>query len=65
MATTIPTAEVGRVSEIKSGTLDDLRQHAREAVLIEPRPDEVDALKQAGFQIEERYPKPWEIVYIK
>jgi hypothetical protein len=39
-------------------TLDDLRQHARETALIEPRPEVLDALRQAGFQIEVRYPKP-------
>lgn len=59
------TVDLGRYYPLRFWTLDDLRQHARETVLIEPRSDVLDALQQAGFQIEVRYPKPWDIVYIR
>jgi len=46
-------------------TLDDLRMHASEAALIEPRPDILDELRQAGFRITVRFPKPMEVVYLQ
>ena len=45
-------------------TFEDLRKHARDTALIEPEPDVLDRLREAGFQIEVRYPKPLEIVYL-
>jgi 4-amino-4-deoxy-L-arabinose transferase-like glycosyltransferase len=45
-------------------TLDDLKSHARETAVIEPTPDELELLKQAGLQIEVRYPKPLDVVYV-
>ena len=59
------SVDLARYYPLRFWTLDDLREHAKEAVLIEPRAEVLDALRQAGFQIDERYPKPWEIVYIK
>ena len=46
-------------------TLDELRQHAREAVLIEPTAQALDALRQAGFQIVVGFPKRWEVAYVR
>jgi len=46
-------------------TLDDIRMHASEVALIEPRPDILDELRQAGFKITVRFPKPMEVVYLQ
>ena len=46
-------------------TFDDLRSHASEVALIEPRPDILDELRQAGFKITVRFPKPMEVVYLQ
>lgn len=45
-------------------TLDELKQHASEVALIEPRPDILDELRQAGFRLTVRSPKPMEVVYL-
>jgi hypothetical protein len=44
--------------------LDDLRRHAAEAALLEPREDFLQELRQDGFQLVEREPKPKEVIYI-
>src|SRR5208283_2921564 len=46
-------------------TIDDLRMHASEVALIEPRPDILEELRQAGFKITVRFPKPMEVVYLR
>jgi hypothetical protein len=46
-------------------TFDDLKMHASEVALIEPGPDILDELRQAGFKITVRFPKPMEIVYLQ
>jgi len=43
--------------------LDKLKEHARDAALIEPSPGTVEALQQAGFQMQTRFDKPLEVVY--
>lgn len=42
-----------------------LREHARETALIKPTPDVLDAIKQAGFEVETRFPKPVKVVYLQ
>jgi len=46
-------------------TFADLKMHASEVALIEPRPDILDELRQAGFKITVRFPKPMEVVYLQ
>jgi mannosyltransferase len=46
-------------------TLEDLRKHAQETALLVPLPDYLDTLKQAGFQVENPFPKSLQVVYVK
>ena len=50
---------------MQAWTFDDLRQHARDTALIQPKPEVLDALRQAGFGVEVRFPGPLEVVYLK
>jgi hypothetical protein len=45
--------------------LDDLKRHARETALIMPAPQTLDAMRQAGFEIEVRFSEPMEVVYLQ
>ena len=45
--------------------LDNLRQHVGEAALIMPDRETLDELKAAGFEVETRFSKPLEVVYLK
>jgi Dolichyl-phosphate-mannose-protein mannosyltransferase len=44
--------------------IDDLRNHAAEAALIEPPPDILSQVKQAGFTVEMRFSMPPTVVYL-
>jgi len=44
--------------------IDDLRNHAAEAALIEPPPDILSQVKQAGFNVEVRLSKPLTVAYL-
>jgi hypothetical protein len=44
--------------------IDDLRNHAGEAALIEPPPDILNEVKQAGFNVEMRFSKPLTVAYL-
>ena len=46
-------------------TFADLRMHASEVALIEPGADILDELRQAGFKITVRFPKPMEVAYLQ
>jgi len=46
-------------------TLDDLKAHASETALIEPRPDIVEELRQAGLRVTPRSPEAPEIMYVQ
>jgi len=46
-------------------TLEDLKKHARETALIVPDSGNLDALKQAGFEVETRFSKPLKVAYLK
>lgn len=50
---------------LKYWHLDQLREHAREAALIKPTPDIVDAMNIAGFPSKVRVPQPLKIVYLQ
>jgi len=64
----IPTARVqvnlGRYSPMQFWTIDDLKQHAADVALIDPSPATLEALKQAGVQVEVKYAKPLQVVYL-
>ena len=65
----LPTARVqqnlGQYSPMQFWTLDDLKKHAAETALIDPTPEALEALKQAGVQVEVRYSKPLQVVYLR
>ena len=65
----IPTARVqvnlGQYSPMQFWKLDDLKKHAAETALIDPTPETLEALKQAGVQVELRYKKPLQVVYLR
>jgi hypothetical protein len=44
---------------------DRLREHARDAALIKPTPDVLDAMKQAGFASDVRFDPPVAVVYLR
>jgi Dolichyl-phosphate-mannose-protein mannosyltransferase len=45
--------------------LDDLKQHARETALIDPQPETVEAMRQAGFQVTVRFSSPVRVLYFQ
>ncbi len=45
--------------------LDELKEHAREAALIDPRAETIAAMREAGFQVELRYAEPIWVVYLR
>jgi hypothetical protein len=65
----IPTARVqenlGQYSPMQFWKLDDLKKHAAETALIDPTPETLEALKQAGIQVEVRFSKPMQVVYLR
>jgi len=46
-------------------TMDDLKRHASQTAFIAPRPDTLDTLRLAGFQISVRFTKPLSVVYLQ
>jgi hypothetical protein len=65
----VPTARVqvnlGQYSPLQVWKLDDLRKHAAETALVDPTPETLEALKQAGVQVEVRFSKPLQVVYLR
>jgi len=65
----VPTARVqvnlGQFSPLQFWKLDDLKKHATETALVDPSPGTLGALKQAGVQVELRYKKPLQVVYLR
>ncbi len=65
----IPTARVqmnmSHYSSLQFWQPKDLGNHAGETALIDPAPETVEALRQAGVQVEVRYSKPMEVVYLQ
>jgi len=45
--------------------VEDLKEHARRAVLIDPSSRALNAMKQAGFAIRIRHEKPFKIIYLE
>ena len=56
---------LARYYPLEFWTFDDLKMHASEVALIEPTPEVLDELRQAGFKITVRYPRPMEVVYLQ
>jgi len=50
---------------LQTWQLSDLRTYAREAALIEPSADVLEAMRQAGYKVEIRASKPLKIVYLQ
>ena len=65
----LPTVRVqqnlGQYSPMQFWKLDDLKKHAAETALIDPTPETLEALKQAGVQVEVRYSKPLQVAYLR
>jgi len=56
---------LGRYSRLTFWNVEDLKEHARRAVLIDPSARALDAMKQAGFAIRIRHEKPFKIIYLE
>jgi hypothetical protein len=65
----IPTVRIqenlGQYSPLQFWKLKDLKTHAAEAALIDPTPETLEALKLAGVQVEVRYSRPLQVVYLR
>jgi hypothetical protein len=63
----VPTVRVqvnlSHYSPMQLWTLDDVISYAAETALIDPPPEAVEALKQAGVPVTVKYSKPLEVVY--
>jgi hypothetical protein len=64
-----PTARIqenlSQYSPLKFWKFADLRSHAGETALIDPSPETLEAIRQAGFQVAVRFPKPLEVIYLQ
>jgi hypothetical protein len=64
----VPTVRVqenlSQYSPMQIWQVEDLKTHAGETALIDPSPETLEALRQAGVQVEIRHSKPIEIVYL-
>jgi len=60
-----PLTKLAQYYPLHFWKLDDLKKHAGETALIEPPPEVLDILKQAGLQVEVRFSKPLEVVYLQ
>ncbi len=65
----IPTARIqvnlSEYSPLQFWRLDDLKKHLQETALVDPTPETLEALKQAGIQVDVRFSKPLEVVYMQ
>ncbi len=57
-------ANLARFSPLHIWKLDDLRLHAAQTALVDPRPELLDALGRAGLKVSVRIPSPLEVVYL-
>ena len=58
-------ANLAQFSPLRIWNLDDLRLHAGQTALVDPRPELLDALGHAGLKFSVRISKPLEIVYLQ
>lgn len=65
----IPTARVqvnlSQFSPMEFWRLEDVVHHARDAALIDPTPETLQALSLAGLKVSARFSKPIEVVYLQ
>ena len=54
-----------KYSRMQIWSLNDLRNHARETAWIEPKPAQLEAMKQAGYKVDVRFSGPMEVVYLQ
>jgi len=57
-------ANLAQFSSLHIWKLDNLRQHVAKTALVDPRPELLDALNQAGFKVSVRVSRPLEVVYL-
>jgi hypothetical protein len=58
-------ANLAQFSPLHIWKLDDLRLHAGQTALVDPRPELLDALGHAGLKVSVRIPSPLEVVYLR
>jgi uncharacterized membrane protein len=46
-------------------TLDDLKERARDTMLIGPTPNTLKAMEEAGFELEVSVSEPWKVAYLR
>src|SRR5271157_1860309 len=56
---------LSRYYPLKVWRFSQLREQARATALIKPTPDVLDAMKRAGFEVQTRFSKPVEVVYLQ
>jgi hypothetical protein len=65
----LPTTRIqlnlAQYSPLQFWKLDDLKTHARETALIDPAPETLHAMRQAGFQVAVRFSEPLKVVYLQ
>ena len=65
----VPTVRVqenlSQYSPMQIWQVSDLKTHARDTALIDPSPETLEALWQAGVQVEVRHSKPIKVVYLQ
>jgi hypothetical protein len=56
---------LGQYYPLQFWNLSDLKRHASEAALIDPRPEVLDELGQAGLKLTIRLSQPVKVVYVQ
>ena len=59
------TMSLGQYSAMRVWTLDDLKIHARETILVNPQPETVAALKRAGYKATDHVEESLEVVTVE
>ena len=65
LATARVQVNLSQYSPLRFWNFEDLRRHARQTALVDPAPETLQAIRQAGLQVDVRDSKPVEIVYLQ
>lgn len=65
LATARVQVNLSQYSPLRFWNFEDLRRHAGQTALVDPAPETLQAIRQAGLQVDVRNSKPVEIVYLQ
>lgn len=65
LATARVQVNLSQYSPLRFWNFEDLRRHAGQTALVDPAPETLQAIRQAGLQVVVRDSKPVEIVYLQ